>query len=49
MGYVKKENLIGKAQLIIFSNDTLKGSMFKFWQLNKSIRVERFLKGLNEK
>ena len=22
--------------------------MFKFWQLNKSIRVERFLKGLNE-
>ena len=30
VGYVKKENLIGKAQLIIFSNDTLKGSMFKF-------------------
>ena len=48
VGYVKKENLIGKAQLIIFSNDTLKGSMFKFWQLNKSFRVERFLKGLNE-
>ena len=44
VGYVKKENLIGKAQLIIFSNDTLKGSMFKFWQLNKSIRVERFFK-----
>ena len=44
VGYVKKENLIGKAQLILFSNDTLKGNLFEFWQLNRSIRFERFFK-----
>ncbi len=46
VGYVKNENLIGKAQFIFFSNDTLQGSILKLWQLNKSIRLDRFFKKL---
>ena len=42
VGYVNSNNLVGKAQLIFFSNDKKKGSFFKFWQWNKSIRIERF-------
>ena len=46
VGYVKKENLVGKAKLIFFSNDTIKSSMLSFWNLNKSFRFDRFLKRL---
>ena len=46
VGYVHENNLIGKARLIFFSNDTVKGSVLKFWNWNNSIRFERFLNKL---
>jgi len=47
VGYVNFNNLVGKAQLTFFSNDHQKGSFFKFWKWNQSIRVNRFLKRIN--
>jgi len=44
VGYVSFNNLVGKARLIFFSNDKNKGSFFKFWKWNKSLRIDRFLK-----
>jgi len=44
VGYVANENLVGKASIIFFSNDTISGSIFKFWNWKKSLRVERFFK-----
>jgi len=44
VGYVNFDNLVGKAQIIFFSNDSKKGSFFKIWKWNKSIRFSRFLK-----
>ena len=44
VGYVNFNNLVGKAQIIFLSNDKNKGSFFKFWRWNKSIRFERFFK-----
>ena len=44
VGYVNFNNLVGKAQLIFFSNDIKKGSFFKFWKWNKSLRFARFFK-----
>jgi signal peptidase I len=44
VGYVKDENLVGKARVIFLSNDTKKGSFFTFWKWPKSIRFNRFLK-----
>ena len=41
VGYVKKLNLVGKAKIIFFSNDTKKNSMLKFWNIHKSFRLER--------
>ncbi len=46
VGYVKNLNLVGKAKLIFFSNDTLKGSLFKLWNLPNSFRFERTFRGL---
>ena len=40
VGYVNKLNLVGKAK-IIFSNDTIEGSLMKVWKLHKSLRIER--------
>ena len=45
-GYVNSLNLVGKAKLIFFSNDTKKSSLFKFWNINKSFRLERLFKKL---
>ena len=42
VGYVHKENLVGKAQIVFFSNDTNIGSVLKFWNWNRSIRFDRF-------
>jgi len=42
VGYVSAENLVGKASIIFFSNDTVSGSIFKFWNWGESLRVERF-------
>ena len=41
VGYVKKLNLVGKAKIIFFSNDTKKNSMLKFWNIHESFRLER--------
>ena len=41
VGYVNYVNLVGKAQIIFFSNDTVKGSLLKFWNLNNSFRFDR--------
>ena len=44
VGYVHKNNLVGKARIIFFSNDTLKGSVLKFWNWGNSLRLDRFFK-----
>jgi len=46
VGYVKKLNLVGKAELIFFSNDTLKSSVLKFWNWKDSLRFKRTFKKL---
>ena len=46
VGYVHNINLVGKAKIIFFSNDTLIGSMFNLFNLNKSFRLNRTLKTL---
>ena len=46
VGYVKKLNLVGKAQIIFFSNDTNKGSLLKFWNLKNSFRLGRTFNSL---
>jgi len=42
VGYVSAENLVGKASMIFFSNDTVSGSIFKFWNWSQSLRINRF-------
>ena len=44
VGYVNSINLVGKAQIIFFSNDTIKGSLLKFWNLSNSFRLDRIFK-----
>ena len=44
VGYVNFVNLVGKAQIIFFSNDTVKGSLLKFWNLKNSFRLDRLFK-----
>ena len=44
VGYVHKDNLVGKAQFIFFSSDKTIGSFFAFWKWHKSIRFNRFFK-----
>tara|TARA_B100000886_G_C20061768_1_gene342036 strand:- start:114 stop:398 length:285 start_codon:yes stop_codon:yes gene_type:complete len=46
VGYVNKLNLVGKAELIFFSNDTFKNSVLKFWFWSDSFRVNRTFKKL---
>ena len=46
VGYVNKINLVGKAKIIFFSNDTLKNSVLKFWSWGDSFRLERLFKTL---
>ena len=47
VGYVHKNNLVGKAQFIFFSSDKSIGSFFAFWKWHKSIRFNRFFKKIN--
>ena len=47
VGYVHRNNLVGKAQFIFFSSDRSVGSIFSFWKWNKSIRMNRFFKIIN--
>ena len=44
VGYVNFNNLVGKARTIFFSNDKKKGTFFKIWKWNESIRFNRFFK-----
>jgi len=46
VGYVNNINLVGEAKLIFFSNDTNISSLLKFWNLNKSFRLDRLFKRL---
>ena len=46
VGYVHEENLVGRARIIFFSNDTIEGSVLKFWNWHNSIRLNRFFKVL---
>jgi len=42
VGYVSNENLVGNAKIIFFSNDTVSGSILKFWNWDQSMRFGRF-------
>ena len=46
-GYVNKVDLVGKAQIIFFSNNKKKGSFYKIWKWNKSVRSSRIFKKIN--
>ena len=46
VGYVMGLNLVGKAKIIFFSNDTKKGSLLKFWNLHNTLRLNRTFQGL---
>ena len=47
VGYVHKDNIVGKARFIFFSSDRSIGSIFSFWKWNKSIRFDRFFMKIN--
>ena len=47
VGYVHRDNLVGKARFIFFSSDITVGSIFPFWKWNESIRFNRFFKKIN--
>ena len=44
VGFVHKDNLVGKAQFIFFSTNIREGSAFKFWDWKEILRTERFFK-----
>ena len=47
VGYVHKNNLVGKAQILFFSSDHRIGSILKFWQWKEILRTKRFFKLIN--
>ncbi len=47
VGYVHKDNLVGKAQFIFFSSDKKIGSFIEFWKWHKSIRFKRTFNVIN--
>ena len=47
VGYVHKDNLVGKAQFLFFSSDYRVGSIIKFWDWKNIIRFNRFFKKIN--
>ena len=47
VGYVHKDNLVGKAQFLFFSSNKKVGSIIQFWKWNKIIRFNRFFKKIN--
>ena len=46
VGYVNNLNLVGKAKIIFFSNDTNISSLLKFWNLGDSFRLSRLFNKL---
>ena len=47
VGYVHKNNLVGKAQILFFSSDPFIGSIVKIWKWNEILRLNRFFKIIN--
>ena len=47
VGYVHKDNIVGKAQILFFSSDYRIGSILKFWQWSEILRFKRILKKIN--
>ena len=47
VGYVHKDNLVGKARFIFFSSDRNVGSFFEFWKWHKSVRFKRTFNKIN--
>ena len=47
VGFVHKDNLVGKARFIFFSTDNKIGHFIEFWKWKESIRLERFFKIIN--
>ena len=45
VGFVPKDNLIGKAQIIFFSHNST-ASIFEFWKWHKAIRFSRIGKAI---
>ncbi len=46
VGYVHRDNLVGKAQFLFFSSNSREGSIFEIWKWSKIIRFDRFFKKL---
>ena len=46
VGYVHKDNLVGKAQILFFSSNSREGSIFQVWKWPNIIRYDRFFKKL---
>jgi len=44
VGFVHKDNLVGKAQFIFFSTNIRHGSIFEIWNWKKILRTDRFFK-----
>ena len=44
VGYVDRENLVGKARFLFFSNDATIGNFITLWKWHRSIRFNRILK-----
>ena len=44
VGYVHRDNLVGKAQILFFSSDRKKGSVFNIFKWNEILRLDRFFK-----
>ncbi len=47
VGYVSRDNLVGKARFLFFSSDYRIGNLFEFWNWSKIIRFNRFFKKIN--
>ncbi len=47
VGYVHRNNLVGKAQILFFSSNSRDGSIFEIWKWPKILRYDRFFKKLN--
>jgi len=47
VGYVHKNNLVGKAQILFFSSDPKIGNIFKVWKWDKIMRFKRFFNKIN--
>ena len=44
VGFIPRENLVGRAEFIFFSND---GAFLKFWEWPWTLRFSRFFDGIN--